>query len=74
MVDTVRLDACCLEKSTRVCIQAIWLTQLTKDTAILYGNVLNDNATNKSVTLTDTRRSQILDQLGLMITWEEDPE
>lgn len=40
----------------------------------LNGNVLIDNATNKHVTLTDTQRSQILDQLGLVITWEEEPE
>ena len=40
----------------------------------LNGNVLTDNATKKRVTLTDTQRSQILDKLGLVITWEEEPK
>ena len=40
----------------------------------LNGNVLTDNATNKRVTLTDTQRSQMLDRLGLVITWEEEPK
>ena len=46
----------------------------TQSTYTLNGYVLTDNNTNKSVTLTDTQRSQILDQLGLVITWEEDPK
>ena len=46
----------------------------TQSTYTLNGYVLTDNNTNKSVTLTDTQRSLILDQLGLVITWEEEPK
>lgn len=46
----------------------------TQSVYTLNGYVLTDNDTNKSVTLTDTQRLQILDQLGLVITWEEEPK
>ena len=46
----------------------------TQSTYTLNGYVLTYNNTDKSVTLTDTQRSQILDQLGLVITWEEEPK
>lgn len=46
----------------------------TQSVYTLNGYVLTDNSTNKSVTLTDAQRSQLLDNLGLVITWEEEPQ